>query len=200
MVIGFTFTGFSDLTLSTWFVTFVMRVHDMTMLHVNTFGGTLNSFGGVAGVLIGGVIVGYLGRKDDRWKIVAPSITSFLAGPALVFFLFAPMPWAWVGLVCSVLLMGFRMGPVLGLVQSIVKVRMRAFAAAIFFMIGTLFGAGVGPLFIGALNDYLNPTYGQLAIRYSLLSVPAMSMLGALFFIWAARYVREDLRRSLVEV
>jgi len=27
--------------------------------------------------------------------------------------------------------------------------------------------------------------------------VPAMSMLGALFFIWAGRYVKEDIRKSV---
>jgi MFS family permease len=199
MVLGFTFTGFSDLALSTWFVAFMMRVHQMTMLQVSTVGGTLNSLGGIAGVLLGGIIVGYLGKKDDRWKIVAPGITSFLAGPALIVFLFAPMPWTYVAIFCAVLLMGFRMGPILGLVQSVVKVRMRAFAAATLFLVGTLFGSGAGPLIIGAFNDYLDPTHGPLAIRYSLLCVPAMSMFGALFFLWAGRHVREDINRSRAE-
>jgi len=199
MVIGFTFTGFADLALSTWFVAFMMRVHRMTMLEVSTLGGTLSSIGGIAGVLLGGVVIGYLGKKDDRWKIVGPGMTSFLAGPILLVFLFTPMPWTYVGLFCSVLFMVFRMGPVLGLVQSVVKVRMRAFAAATLFLIGTLIGSGAGPLIIGAFNDFLNPTYGSLAIGYSLLCVPAASMLGALFFLWAGRHVKEDIKRSLVE-
>jgi predicted MFS family arabinose efflux permease len=197
LMIGFSFTGFSDLTLSTWFVAYMMRVHQMTMLRVSTLGGPLNALGGIAGVLLGGIIVGYLGKKDDRLKIAVPGITSLLAGPALVIFLFAPMPWTWVALVCSLLLMAFRMGPILGVVQSVVKVRMRAFAAATFLMIGTLFGSGVGPLIVGVCNDSLNSTYGSLAIRYSLLVVPAMSMIGALFFFWAARYVKEDLEKSM---
>ena len=105
----------------------------------------------------------------------------------------------YVAVFFAMLLMVFRMGPVLELVQSVVKVRMRAFAAAMLFMVGTLVGSGGGPLIIGAINDYLNPSYGRLAIRYSLLCVPAMSMVGALFFIWAGRYVRDDIRKSLVE-
>jgi len=199
VVVGFTFTGFADLALSTWFVAYMMRVHQMTMLQVSTVGGILNSLGGIAGVLLGGMIVGYLGSKDDKWKIVAPGMTSLLAGPMLVIFLFAPMPWTYVALFCSVLLMGFRMGPILGLVQSVVKVRMRAFAAATLFLIGTLFGSGGGPLIIGAINDYLDPSFGPLAIRYSLLCAPAASMLGALFFLWAGRHVKEDIRRSSSE-
>ena len=197
MVVGFAFTGFADLALSTWFVVYMERVHQTSMLEASTFGGTLNSIAGIIGVLLGGAVIGYLGKKDDRWKIVGPGTTSLLAGPVLVAFLFAPMPWTYVALFFSMLFMVARMGPILGLVQSVVKVRMRAFAAATLFMIGTLFGSGAGPLIIGALNDYLNPTQGRFAIRYSLLCVPAMSMLGAMFFIWAGRYVKEDIRKSL---
>jgi MFS family permease len=199
MVIGFTFTGSADLALSTWFVTYMERVHQVSMLEASTFGGTLNSIAGIAGVLLGGAIIAFLGKKDDRWRIVGPGLTSLFAGPVLLAFLFAPMPWTYVAVFFAMLLMVFRMGPVLGLVQSVVKVRMRAFAAAMLFMVGTLVGSGGGPLIIGAINDYLNPSYGRLAIRYSLLCVPAMSMVGALFFIWAGRYVRDDIRKSLVE-
>jgi MFS family permease len=199
IVIGFTFTGFADLALSTWFVTYLERVHQKTMLEASTFGGTLTAIGGLAGVLLGGAVIGYLGKKNDRWKIVGPGITSLLAAPALIGFLFAPMPWAYVAVFCAMLLMAFRMGPILGLVQSVVKIRMRAFAAATLFMVGTLIGSGCGPLLIGAINDYLSPTHGMLAIRYSLLCVPAASMIGALFFIWAGRHVTQDIRRSQTE-
>jgi hypothetical protein len=91
------------------------------------------------------------------------------------------------------------MGPILGLVQIVVKVRMRAFAAATLFLIGTLIGSGGGPLLIGALNDHLSPVYGASAIRYSLLCVPVASIIGALFYLWAGRHVKEDIRKSLVE-
>jgi MFS family permease len=97
------------------------------------------------------------------------------------------------------ILLTFRMGPILGLVQTVVKVRMRAFAAATLFMIGTIIGSAGGPLLIGALNDLLTPEYGDLAIRYSLLCVAAATMLGALFYLWAGRHVKEDIRRSMAD-
>jgi MFS family permease len=196
IVIGFTFTGFADLALSTWFIPFMERVHHKTMLEASTFGGTLSAIGGLAGVLLGGAVIGYLGKKDERLRIVGPGITSFLAGPVVLAFLFAPMPWTYLAVFCSMILMTFRMGPMLGLVQSVVKVRMRAFAAATLFLIGNLIGSGGGPLLIGTINDHLKPAYGALAIRYSLLCVPIASMLGALFFIWAGRHVKEDIRKS----
>jgi MFS family permease len=197
IVIGFTFSGIADLALATWFVPFMQRVHGTSLLEASTFGGTLNSVAGIAGVLLGGAVIGRLGKRDDRWKIVGPGVTSLLAGPVLMVFLFAPLPWTYVGLFFAMILLTFRMGPILGLVQSVVKVRMRAFAAATLFMIGTIVGSAAGPLLIGVLNDLLEGRYGPLAIRYSLLCVAASSMLGALFYLWAGRHVRADIRRSL---
>jgi MFS family permease len=197
MVVGFMFTGSADLGLATWLVPFLQRVHKTSLLEAGTFAGTLTAIAGIIGVLMGGAMIAWLGKKNDRWKIMGPGATSFLAGPALIAFLFVPMPWTYVGLVVAMLLMVFRMGPVLGLVQSVVKMRMRAFAAATLFMIGNLVGGGIGPLIVGAINDHLNQSYGEQAIRYSLLCVPALSMAGALFFLWAGRYVREDIKKSL---
>jgi len=198
-LIGLCLSSLPDFSLTVWISPFLERVHEMSVLRVVSVGSTIKLIGGMAGVLTGGVIVTRLGKKSDRWRILTPGITSLLAGPALVTFLFAPLPLAWVGLFCSVFFMGFRMGPVLGLVQTIVKVRMRAFAAAIIFMFGNLFGFGVGPFIIGACNDLLMPVFGKYAIRYSMLSLPLTSMLGAVFFIMATRHVTRDIQRSQAE-
>jgi MFS family permease len=198
-LIGLCLSSLPDFSLTAWISPFLERVHEMDVLRVVSVGSTIKLIGGMAGVLMGGVIVTRLGKKSDRWRILTPGITSLLAGPALVTFLFAPMPLGWVGLFCSVFFMGFRMGPVLGLVQTVVKVRMRAFAAAVIFMFGNLFGQGVGPFIIGVCNDLLMPVLGKYAIRYSMLSLPLTSMLGALFFVMAARHVTRDIRRSQAE-
>jgi MFS family permease len=199
MVIGFTFTGSADLGLGTWLMVYLQRVHRISMLDASTHAGTLTAIAGIVGVLLGGAVIAWLGKKDDRWRIVGPGMTSLLAGPALIIFLFIPMPWTYVALFFAMIFMVFRMGPVLGLVQSVVKIRMRAFAAAILFMIGNIVGGGIGPLIVGKINDHLNPTYGLEAIRYSLLCVPLLSVVGALFFIWAGKYVKEDIRKSMTE-
>ena len=198
-LIGLCLSSLPDFSLTAWISPFLERVHDMEVLQVVSVGSTIKLIGGMFGVLMGGVIVTHLSKKADKWRILTPGITSLLAGPALVTFLFAPMPVAWVGLFTSVFFMGFRMGPVLGLVQTVVKVRMRAFAAAVIFMFGNLFGFGVGPFVIGACNDLLAPAFGKDAIRYSMLSLPLTSMLGALFFIMASRYVTRDIKNSLAE-
>jgi hypothetical protein len=46
------------------------------------------------------------------------------------------------------------------------------------------------------INDALKDDYGADAVRYSLLSAAATTTLGALLFVWAARFIREDIQRA----
>ena len=46
------------------------------------------------------------------------------------------------------------------------------------------------------INDALKDDYGTDAVRYSLLSASVTTMLGALLFVWAARFIRADIKRT----
>jgi MFS family permease len=199
LLCGFCLTSITDLAVASWFASFLIRVHHLTMIQVGAVGGGIKSIAGVAGVLLGGIIVGWISKKNDKWKLRAPGITSMLAGPCLAGFLLMPMPMAWVLLALGVFLAGVRMGPIMGVVQTVVKVRMRAFAAATFFLTGMIFGMGLGPIIIGGLNDLLKPALGPLAIRYSLLAAAATSMIGAAFFLAAVRHLQADMAKNVVE-
>ena len=204
LVCGWCFTGFTDLAFSTWFPSFLIRVHHMTMQCRSApwEDAVAKSISGVTGVVDRRPHrrVGSERRNKDRWKIIAPGLSSLSAGPAIACFLFLPMPWAWVGLVIGIFLMGFRMGPVLGLVQTVVKVRMRAFAAATVFL-------SLEPLRLRrrafrhrrAADDLMKHTYGPLAVRYSLICVTVTAVIGAIFFLCATPYVAGDIERSLEE-
>jgi Flp pilus assembly pilin Flp len=47
------------------------------------------------------------------------------------------------------------------------------------------------------INDALKNDYGANAVRYSLLSAAITTTLGALLFIWAARSIRDDIKRAI---
>ena len=59
-----------------------------------------------------------------------------------------------------------------------------------------LVGLGLGPLAIGALNDYaFGPHFGQDAIRYSMLVVGLFGGFASVFFWYAARRLPTELVR-----
>jgi MFS family permease len=93
-------------------------------------------------------------------------------------------------------LVGFHLGPIFAIAQTVAKPSMRALASAFILLTATCFGQGVGPLAVGMINDALKNDYGVNAVRYSLLSAAVTTTLGALLFIWAARTIREDIKRA----
>ncbi len=93
-------------------------------------------------------------------------------------------------------LVGFHLGPIFAIAQTVARPSMRALASAIIALTATCFGQGVGPLVVGMINDALKNDYGTNAVRYSLLSAAVTTTLGALLFVWAARTIRGDIERA----
>jgi MFS family permease len=68
-------------------------------------------------------------------------------------------------------------------IHAVCGSRRRAMAIAIMLFSATLFGAGVGPLMIGALSDVLTARYGIDGLRYALLAVaPLVVATGGCFY------------------
>ena len=180
-----------------WIPPFLARVHHLSSAEIGTDAGTFKGLCGMAGTLPGGLVVAQISRRDDRWKLWAPAIMSGLAGPvfALCFLTdsFAAMVAA---LALGSFLVGFHLGPIFAIAQTVAKPSMRALASAIILLSATCFGQGVGPLVVGALNDVLKADFGAQAVRYSLLSTAVITMLGALLFVVAARWIRGDIKRA----
>src|SRR6266404_2256230 len=184
VLIGFCLTTYTNYATAAWIPPFLARVHHL-------------SSAGMAGTLIGGLVVAQISRRDDRWKLWAPAITSGLAGPVFAACMltddFATMVAA---LAATSFLVGFHLGPIFAIAQTVARPSMRALASAIIALTATCFGQGVGPLVVGMINDALKNEYGANAVRYSLLSAAVTTTLGALLFVWAARTIREDIKRA----
>jgi MFS family permease len=71
---------------------------------------------------------------------------------------------------------------------------MRATASAILLFVVNMIGAGLGPLLVGLLNDYVfGPAHGEQAIRYSLLVMGILGGGGSILFWQASRTLAADL-------
>ena len=76
--------------------------------------------------------------------------------------------------------------------QTLAPPRMRATAAMILGLGTALLGTGFGPLFVGVVNDLIEPRFGPLAIRYSLSAALIFFALSAIAALVATRFIRED--------
>ena len=86
--------------------------------------------------------------------------------------------------------------PILATVQNLARPPMRALAAAVAGVVTSFLGQGLGPLLVGDLNTRLEPSFGQEAIRYSLLVVVTAPLLSAALCAGALGHIRGDLLRA----
>ena len=197
VLVGFCLTTYTNYASAAWIPPFLARVHHLSSAEIGTYAGTFKGLAGMAGTLVGGLVVAQIGHSDDRWKLWAPAITSGLAGPVFALSMltndFTTMIAA---MAATSFLVGFHLGPIFAIAQTVARPSMRALASAIIALTATCFGQGVGPLMVGVINDALKNDYGANAVRYSLLSAAVTTTLGALLFVWAARTIREDIKRA----
>jgi len=189
--------GFSSYGSSYWIPTFLIRVHGLSLSEVGLILGAIIGVASFIGQIFGGRISDALGRRDPRWYMWMPALSSIFALPFLVAFLLIPnLYWA-VG--CYMLggwAVNMWTGPTYAMAQGVAKPHMRAMAAAIVIFMLNLVGAALGPLIVGMLNDWLEPRFGVEAVRYSLLIVIVPHTLASIFNLLAARTLREDLREA----
>ena len=197
VLLGFCLTSYTNYATSAWIPPFLARVHHLSSAEIGAYAGTFKGLCGIAGTLVGGFVVGQISRRDDRWKLWAPAIMSGLAGPVFAVCMLTPDFVTMIAaLAATSFLVGFHLGPIFAIAQTVARPSMRALASALVLLTATCFGQGVGPLAVGMVNDALKASFGPDAVRYSLLSAAATTTLGALLFVWAARFIRADIARA----
>ena len=198
---GFCLTSYTNFGLSVWVPAFMRRVHHLSNGEIGTYTGTVRGLVAMAGALLGGFVVERLSRKDQRWMMRAPAMASGIGGPVLLIFLFSKSTAASIaGLAVASLLIAFHIGPIWAFGQATVKVGMRSFSQATLSVVASLVALGLAPLLIGMMNDRLKVQYGDLAIRYSMITTAVASSLGAILFWCAANYIDRDLCGSPIHL
>jgi MFS family permease len=180
-----------------WSPTFLQRVHGMSIAEIAATIGPVRGVLGAAGILAGGVLIDRLGSRHLAWRIRLPALACVLAGPAELLFLLGGTTPLWLtGFALSGLFTFVHQAPVYAAAVNVARVRMRAVATAVLLMAAGLFGQVAGPAVVGMLNDYLAPTYGDLAIRYSLLIVAVTPVLAGAALWRAAAHYAADMERA----
>lgn len=185
LLAGASFMGGSLYAFATWMTAMLVRVHGFDIVGVASTVIPLGGIAGTLGILGAGWAADRLGRRDARWRLWVPALTSIACAPAYVAFLLGGQPVWIAGLGVVFALQAAYQGPTFAAVISMVPTRMRAVSVAIVVLFTGLVGQIFGPLVVGALNDALGPAYGDGAIRFSLLVVALCTFLGGLCFALA---------------
>ena len=184
----------SGYAILTWGPAFLGRVHGLSGSAIGTSFGLIAGIGGAIGITAGGALADRLARRDARYHAWLPAAVSLAAFPfAVPFYLAGDTGTALAAFALFYAINNMYVGSLWSLAQGLVPVRMRALASAALLTILNLVGQGLGPLFVGVMNDALAPSHGAAAIRYSLLVTAAIGACAAPFFLACARSLRADL-------
>jgi len=189
--------AFAGYAFSVWAPTFLKRTHGFSSGEAGDLGWPIG-IGGALGSIFAGWLADRLGRRDPRWWMWVPALAGIGPLPFTLAFLFHgdPVSALWIS-TPGLAIAAFYQGPSFATVQNLAPPAMRAVASGVMLFITTMIGYALGPPAIGLLNDSVFAHYGPLSVRYSLAVVlSGAGALSTLFYLLAARHLREDLRRA----
>ncbi|MEO6359559.1 MAG: MFS transporter [Sphingomicrobium sp.] len=183
---GVTLMGANIWATGAWTPTFFVRVHHLQITEVANIVGPTRGLIGLAGILLGGLLIDRVPKQRAFWRVGIPAIACFLAGPAEALFLLGNSYAVWVGgFALSSFFTLIHQGPIFAAVVNVVGERRRALAISVVLLGASLVGNAVGPSAVGFLSDLLAPQFGDDSIRYSMLLIAATPIFAALCF-WRA--------------
>jgi len=185
-----------------WEPTFLREVYGMGSAHAGLAYFLIGPLPSAIGTVAGAWLVDSLGRRDARWYLWTPALANALTVPLSLAFLLWPethvvvsVPVAFAFSVGMSLVSAGAMPAILAMGQSLAPPRMRAFSAALWSMLFTFVGMGLGPFFVGDLSERLRPEYAGQAVRYALAIASVVPLLATGLFAVAARTVARDVER-----
>jgi len=180
-----------------WFPTYLIRVHGLSLTETGLYYGLTIGLGTTISSLIGGPLADFLARRGAVWYMRVCILSMVLAAPFALAISFAPNAFWAIGLLfCWNLSSALNTNASMAAALAVVRPRTRGMMTAMVYFIYNLIGAGLGGLLIGALNDTLAPRFGQEAIRYSLMAMPAASAVAGILYFFGSRTIQRDVDRA----
>ena len=180
-----------------WLPAFFMRVHHLSARDMSAGFGLTVTLGAIISAAIGGLTSDFLAKRGERWRPFYCTFALLGGIPSVLFTLFAPTPTlSMVGLFLYSTISGGVTSVSMTASIGVVRHSMRGLTTAAMGFCVLVLGAA-GPWIMGMMNDLLHKTFGEAAVRYSLISVPVAMALAALLYFIAGLTTDKDAAEAL---
>lgn len=196
--VGAGLASFSGYAVASFFPTFLLRSHGMSLTDIGVYLGLVLGIAGGLGFAGGGYVGDRLGRHGQRFALLGVAVAT-LAGWLFAFpvYLAENLTLVLAFFVVPAVFSNAYLAITLSHTQSMVGLRMRGVASAIMLFILNIIGLGLGPQVTGILSDLLAPAFGAESMRYALLLVIGVAApISALSYFMASRTIESDLARA----
>ena len=201
------FTALAGYGMGTWFPSFLIRVHGLSLTEAGLVLGIVGTLGALIGAISGGILCDKLAARDARWQLRLPSIGAALSVVGLGLFLAWPeggywhlgdyrIPHAVAFMFLGGIVSSFWVGPTYAAIQTLTPEHLRSQASALLLLLLNLIGMGLGPLLVGILSDLLAPTFGAESVRYAMLISMVTIVIGSVLY-WRGSSQYGDQMRAM---
>ena len=202
VVIAGTAISFTSYASGGWIVDFYSRTHaDFPILQVYFWLGVISGTCYVAGTFLGGYLVDKFSANDKRMYGYVPGIALALMVPCYFGSIWTGSPVLSLVLQAPVnIALGFYLGPMFALAQTLAPVSIRALSTAILFFILNMIALGFGPTTAGFLSSALTGSMGEeLALRWALTIISVGGLIGAFMFYQTGNRLPTDWEKATGE-
>lgn len=188
---------------ATWLPAFLVRSHGLSVVQTGVWLGIGAAIGGIAGSLASGVLVDIARRRDEAWQLRIPALGQLISFPltAIMFLLPAGATLGLTGFEIPIVVMlmlvtsflsALWAAPAYGAIARLIPPHQRAQAVGVMIVIINVVGSMLGPPLAGLVSDLLGNGFQQESMRYSLLAMSVLILIGGAFTLKAsARYNRD---------
>lgn len=204
--------GFGLHGLGQFLNVYLVRVYHLSYREAGALYG-MQSFASISiGLLLGGFVAGYLGRRDPRWYCRIPAIGLFASVPIyLLAFQSTHLQTSLLLIILAGSSLLLHYGPSLALIQNLASPRTRASVVAVYMLFVNAVSQGLGPPLVGFLSDHFNaqaapwlgcvpggecPQAQALGVRYALMASTVFYAWGGIHYLLAQRGMLGNERKS----
>jgi MFS family permease len=181
--------------MNLWTPLFLTRIHELQPADYAIPLGVAQGLGGALGAGLGGFITSRAAQRDAGAFLTLPGLTMVGFAIALGVAVWTPsLRIVYPAVFVASFMQIYLMGPFFGLTQRLAPLRGRAVATAFIFFILSLTGLGIGPTYVGAMNDYFSENYGQAeGLRLALTTLVGISVVAGAIAMFGRGWVAKDL-------
>ncbi len=192
LILAAGFNAFLSMGIVSWLFAFMERSHGMTMDKAGPLLGGALFFGPLIGHSVGGPLIDWLSRRDERWYLWLPALCG--AGSAIIGYLMltGPTNMVYPMLLLLFVVSGTSAAPMMASVAALSPPHARATATALLMITINLVGFAAGPFLVARLSDMLHASYGDASLQVGMLWSLLAAVPSTLLCLWGARSFRAD--------
>lgn len=176
---------------------FLMEEKGMTLEQVALWYALLVLVAMGGGIFLAGRLADRFVPRDRRAYAWIPAIGLTVAIPFFIAFVWAPgWPLAMMMLIVPTALNSFYLSPAVALVQESVRPNERVLAGALLLLVMNLVGLGLGPTWVGAVSDWLRPSFPGHSLQMAFYTLVPFYFLAIGLFLLLARALKREAERA----